>query len=115
MNAATTVGTVTMVLLLSACTVVGPIHRGEVLERAEGDPDSDNWVVLVELENQEILGTDVVYVGVTESELMCEDGTPLAPDELQPGETIRFLRDGDGVDTSSPPAIRGKRLHAECD
>ncbi len=106
---------VSLVVLLAGCGIVSRIHRGEVLESpSTGDPDRDNWAVLVELTNADVLDTTTVFVGFNAADLSCEDGGRISPEDVPVGAEVRFERVGDGVDTSSPPAIRGTDLRIDC-
>lgn len=107
------------VLVLASCTVRGPYYAGTVVEppaRGEGDLADDNWVAVVDLNDREVLGASRVIVGFNGDELTCDDDSAeTSPEAVAIGSGVRFLRLGDGVDTSSPPAIRGEDLRVECE
>lgn len=109
--------TVGLGLLLAGCGLWNSNYRGEVIEppiQGEGDAARDNWCVLTQLDEAEVVGTDVVYVCFFGSELTCDDGEPLKPDSVPAGAELKFTRAGDGADTSSPPGIRGRALQVDC-
>lgn len=102
------------VILLAGCGIVTRIHRGDVLEPpSTADPDGRNWTVLLELTSDEVLDATIVTVGFDRSELSCEDGGQISPDEVPVGTEVRFERVG-GVNTSDPPGIRGQDLRVDC-
>jgi hypothetical protein len=105
------------IVVLAGCTVGGPYHAGTLVEppaRGESPLADDNWVAVVDLDDREVLGASRVMVGFNRDELTCEYGGDAAPDDVVIGSAVRFLRLGDGVDISSPPAIRGEDLRVEC-
>lgn len=104
-------------VVVAGCNVRGPYYAGTIVEpptQGESDPADDNWVTVVDLDDREVLGDKRVIVGFDGDELTCEDDGDVAPDGLAPGSSVRFLRVGDGVDTSSPPGIRGEDVRVEC-
>ena len=108
---------VVLVLALVGCSVVTRAHRAMVLEpptQGEGDPLSDRWVVLLRLDDGDVLGSEDVLVGFDRRALLCDDGSELAPRDLEAGTVVRFVREGEGVDTSDPPGIGSREIRAEC-
>lgn len=108
---------VVSILVLASCAVRGPYYAGTIIEpptQGESDTADDSWVAVVDLDDRDVLGASRVIVGFDGDELTCEDGGDGSPDDVAIGTAVRFLRVGDGVDTSSPPAIRGEALRVEC-
>ena len=107
---------VVLALLIAGGCGVTRIHRATVVDPPhQGGGERDRWGVTVQLEGDEVLGTDVVFVGFDGDELTCDGGGMLDPGALEPGNELTFVRVGDEVDTSSPPGISGEDLRAECD
>ena len=103
------------VVVLAGCDLRGPYYRGTIVEPpTQGEVDDDNWVMVVDLEDREMLGTSRVIVGFDGVDLVCEEEADVSPEEVVAGGSVRFLRVGDGVDTSSPPGIRGEDIRVEC-
>lgn len=107
------------VLLIAAagCSVVTRTHRATVVEApttGEAAPLTDRWVVQVRLADGEIAGAEEVVLGFHHRALLCDDGSELAPDDLEVGTTVRFVREGDDVDTSNPPGVAAREIRAEC-
>lgn len=109
-------GLLALGLLVGGCGMMQRIHHAEVLEPASqgGGPESKRWVVLVRLEDTEVLGTDVTYIGFDAHELRCDGGGALDPSDVEPRSTLTFERVGDVVETSSPPVIAGRDLRVNC-
>lgn len=93
----------------------GSNYSGRVTAAAEAGPDgTDRWVVTVALEDARVVGAETVQVAFDDDEVACVDGTPVRPDQIESDATIAFVRVGDGVDTMSPPVIRGRSLAVSC-
>jgi len=104
-----------VVVVLAGCDLRGPYYRGTIVEPpAQGEGVDDNWVMVVDLEDSEVLGSSRVIVGFDGVELVCEAEADASPAEVAAGGSVRFLRVGDGVDASSPPGIRGEDIRVEC-
>jgi hypothetical protein len=103
------------VVVLAGCDLRGPYYRGTIVEPpTQGGVDDDNWVMVVDLADREVLGASRVIVGFDSDDLTCDEETDAPPKEVAAGRAVRFLRSGDDVDTSSPPAIRGEDVRVEC-
>lgn len=111
-------GLVAVVLLLvplGGCSVVTRTYQATVLEAPiRGNPVSERWGVHLRLDRGEIAGAEEIHLGFDRRALLCEDGSDLAPSDLEPGTVVRFVREGDGVDASDPPGIAGRDIRAEC-
>ena len=106
-----------LVVALIGCSVVTHTHRATVLEpptQREGAELSDRWIVLLRLEGGDVLGSEDVLVGFDLHALLCDDGSELAPRDLEAGTVVRFVREGEDVDTSDPPVIASREIRAEC-
>lgn len=65
------------VLVHTGCSVRGPYYAATIVEpptQGESPLADDNWVVLVDLDDREVLGTSRVSVGFNGDELTCEEG-----------------------------------------
>jgi len=70
-------------------------------------------LMVVNLDDHDVLGASRIIVGCDGDELRCQAGGAISPDAVAIGTAVPFNRHGDGVDTSSPPAIRGEDLRVE--
>lgn len=93
----------------------GSRYAGEVVGAAEsGPPESNRWVLTVELDEGTVAGSDVVQVSFDEPEITCDDGIDIDPEEVPFGAEIEFVRVGDDADTMAPPIIGGRELRIDC-
>ena len=92
----------------------GSTYRGEVSAGAEEGEWGNRWVVFVKLDGARVSGNATVQVSFDGTELACEDGRAVRPDEIEVGAEITFVRVGDAYDDMSPPIIGGRSVEVAC-
>ena len=79
-------------VVLAGCDLRGPYSRGTIVESpTQGEVADGNWVMVVELEDREVLGTSRVIVGFDGVDLVCEEEADVSLEEVASGGSVRFF------------------------